>query len=131
MALFEKIGEFAPDYLLASHECADVIAIPVEPSNGVIARGTVMYRKSTGKYAPAAAANCTAENPLVILNVEVDTTADTTACEDCGAYRAGHFVAGRVKLAAGAAVTPAIAQVLRLQGIVFDQAVELAPEFDN
>ena len=50
--------------------------------------------------------------------------------EDAAAYRAGIFVDGAVKLAAGAALTDAIKVVLRGQNIVFDKK-ESVETFDN
>ena len=48
MSLFEVIGRSIPGYLLADPQGAELIAIPCEPGNGVIKRGTVVYRKSNG-----------------------------------------------------------------------------------
>ena len=128
--LYGLVTNSNPDWLLSSPENAEAIAVPVEPGNGVIERGTVLYRKASGMYAPASASECTVTNALVVLNTTVDSSANATIAEDVDAYRAGRFVYGRVKLAAGAAVTAAVAQVLRLQNIVFDQA-ENAAEFNN
>lgn len=134
MSLYETIGTSNPSYLLADPQNADVIGIPMEPGNGTVARGTVVYRKSTGLWAPAAAAQAVITNQLAILDETVDTTGvateDFTISEDARAFRAGHFVAGKVKLAADAALTDAVIVVLRNQGIVFDQMVSNAA-FDN
>ena len=75
--LYKKIGESAYTQLLADPQGADVIAIPCEPGNGEIKRGTVMYRKSTGLWAPAASGQVTTSNMLAVLNEDIDTgTAD-------------------------------------------------------
>lgn len=94
-----------------------------------------MYRKSSGLYAPAATAQVTASNQLVVLKEDVATGAapgsgKTATAEDAAAYRAGCFVDGAVKLAAGAAVTAAHKVILRGQNIVFD-VKETTGTFDN
>jgi hypothetical protein len=131
MSMYEVIGTNNPEYLLADPQGADIIAIPVEPGNGTIARGTVMYRKSTGLFAPAASGNATSSNFLVVLDESVNSSANMVIAEVARAFRAGRLIAGKVTLAAGADVTAAIALVLRQQGIVLDQATMTAAEFDN
>lgn len=130
MSLFETIGTNNPSYLMSDPQGADMIAIPCEPGNGTVKRGTVMYRKATGMYAPAAAANVVATNSLVVLDESVDTDANATIAEDARAFRAGRLIAGKVTLAADAAVTAEHALILRQQGIVLDQ-MENAEEFNN
>lgn len=120
--LYKKIGESAYTQLLADPQGADVIAIPCEPGNGEIPRGTVMYRKSTGLWAPAASGQVTTSNMLAVLNEDIDTgTAVTSAsvAEDAAAYRAGRFIDGKVKLASNGTLSDVNKVVLRLQGIVF------------
>lgn len=124
MSMYEEIGVSNPQYLLADPQGAEVIAIPLEPGNGVIARGTVMYRKANGMYAPAAAAEVTATNMLVVLNETVDTSAHQSIAEDASAYRAGRMILGKVTLKAGAALSAADQVVLRGQNIVFDQMAQ-------
>jgi hypothetical protein len=133
--MYDVIGTQAYVNLLADPQGADVISIPCEPGNGDITMGTVMYRKASGLYAPAAAANAVATNQLVVLGENVATgTAPASGvvavAEDAAAYRAGIFVDGAVKLAAGAALTDAIKVVLRGQNIVFDKK-ESVETFDN
>ena len=77
MSMYEVIGKNDPEYLLSDPQCADVFAISCEPGNGVVKRGTVMYRKTSGMYAPAASANVTASNMLAVL----DESVDGTTCE--------------------------------------------------
>ncbi len=129
--MYRTIGTNTPAYLLADPQGADIIAIPMEPGNGTVKRGTVVYRKSSGMYAPAASANVATTNYLAILDEDVNTSADLVIAEDARAYRAGRFIAGKVKLASDADLTAAHIVVLRKQGIVFDQMVDTAPEFDN
>lgn len=134
MSLYEIIGRNNPAYLLADPIGADVIAIPCEPGNGIVKRGTIVYRKDTGLWAPAAADNAIAANQLAVLDETVDTTgaqsAGATIAEDARAYRAGHFVKGKVMLKNDDAVTAAVEVVLRTQGIVFDQMAGTGT-FDN
>lgn len=124
--MYEVIGtkEYTP---LLSKTDGDVTSVPMESGNGTVARGTVVYRKSTGLWAPAESSNVTAANQLAVLDETVDTSGlhsgSITIAETARAYRAGHFVAGAVKLKAGAAVSAANAVVLRAQGIVFDPMV--------
>lgn len=131
MSMYEVIGTNNPAYLLHNPQGADVIAIPCEPGHGIVKRGTVMYRKASGLYAPAAAENVVGTNSLVVLDETVDTTASATIAEDARAYRAGRLIAGKVFLDADAALTPAMVVTLRQQGIVFGQMDETAPEFNN
>lgn len=131
MSLYQTIGTSSPTYLLADPEGASLMAIPCEAGNGTIPRGTVMYRKASGMWAPAAAANAIITNQLAVLNEDVDTTADAKIAEDASAYRAGRLLTSRVKLAGGAVLTAAVILVLREQGIFLDQMADDAPEFAN
>ena len=131
MSLYQTIGTSSPTYLLADPEGASLMAIPCEAGNGTIPRGTVMYRKASGMWAPAAAANAIITNQLAVLNEDVDTTADAKIAEDASAYRAGRLLTSRVKLAGGAALTAAVILVLREQGIFLDQMADDAPESAN
>lgn len=121
--MFEVIGRNNPTYLLADPQGADRIAIPCKPSNGVIGRGTVMYRGADGMWLPAAAAEAVDTNMLAVLDETVDTDANATIAEDAAAYRAGRLIAGKVTLKDGAALTAEVQLALRKQGIVFDQMV--------
>ena len=124
--LYTKIGESVYDQLLADPQGADMIAVPCEPGNGDIKRGTILYRKASGLWAPAAAAQIVNTNQLVVLNEAVSTgsapaSGETATAEDAAAYRAGCFIDGRVTLTADAALTEAHKVILRQQGIVFDK----------
>lgn len=134
-SLYEVIGTQTYANLLADPQGADVISIPCEPGNGDVPAGTVMYRKSSGMYAPAATAQITASYQLVVLKDATATgsapaSGETAVAEDAAAYRAGCFIDGVVKLAAGAALTDAHKVVLRAQGIVFDKK-EAVGTFNN
>lgn len=139
MSMFETIGTNDPKYLLAKPYDADVIGIPMQPGNGTVKRGTIVYRTETGLWAPAATGNVVTTNALAILDETVDTTgrvipgeddATLTIAEDARAFRSGHFVWGKVTLANDGTVTQAHAITLMRQGIVFDQMVSTAA-FDN
>lgn len=125
--LFGTIGTHAPSYLLASNYDADAISISVEPGNGTIPAGAVMYRKTGVLYAPAASANITDSNNLVVLRDDVDTTTSATVAVAAAAYRRAKFIAGKVLVKNGAdyeAISAAHAIVLRKQGM------ELSPMDD-
>lgn len=139
MSMYETIGTSTPETLLAKAYGADIIGIPCQPGNGIVKRGTIMYRTASGLWAPAATANVVTTNALAILDETVDTTGreipgedetTLTVAEDARAYRSGHFVWGKVTLANDGTVTQAHAIVLMRQGIVFDQMVSTAA-FDN
>lgn len=123
MSLYETIGTRSYENLLADVN-AETIAINMEPGNGVVKRGTIVYRKSTGFWAAAAAGDAVITNQLAVLDETVDTagipgTGSTTAAV-ARAFRTGCFLDGKVTLAADAAVTDAVKVVLRAQGIVFN-----------
>lgn len=126
--LYGTIGTHEPGYLLATSYNVDAISISVEPGNGVIPAGAVMYRKSGVLYAPAASANIATTNNLVVLRDDVDTTTSATVAVAAAAYRRAKFIAGKVLVNDGSnnysAITDAHAIVLRMQGL------ELSPMDD-
>lgn len=121
--LFGTIGTHEPSYLLADNVNTDAISISVEPGNGTIPAGAVMYRKTGVIYAPALAANIVETSNLVVLRDDVDTTTSATVAVAAAAYRKAKFIAGRVLLRDGAGsdsyspITDAQDVVLRKQGI--------------
>lgn len=124
--LYGVIGTSNTANLLADPQGADKIAIPCEPGNGDIPAGTLMYRKASGLWAPAASAQVVNTNQLAVLKEAVASGAapasgETAVAEDGLAYRAGCFIDGAVTLTAGAALTDAHKVILRQQGIVFDK----------
>lgn len=121
MSMYEVIGTNNPEYLLADPNGADLIAIPCKPGNGVIQRGTVMYRGEDGMWLPAEAAEAVDTHFLAVLDESVDTNASGEVAEDARAFRAGRLIAGKVTLKGGAEMTSAVQLALRKQGIVFDQ----------
>lgn len=128
--MYRVIGKKEFSYLLADPQGADVFTIPCEPENGTVKRGTVMVRKDTGLWAPAAAADVAETKMLCVIDEEVDTTRGAKVAEDARAYRAARLLYGKVTLAAGAALTAANMIVLRKQGFVFDRMEETGT-FDN
>lgn len=128
MALYGKVGSLNPTYLLSDPIGAEPIAIPCEPGAAIIEAGTIMYRKSTGLYAPATTTQMDGSYSLVVLAEDVDVTVSATVAEDAAAYRSGRFVRGKVKLAAGNAITAAYELILRQQNIVFDV---MTPEYSD
>lgn len=129
-SMYQVIGRSEKKNLACDPAGAQIIAIPCEPGNGVVARGTVVYRKESGMYAPAAAENVTETAYLAVLDEAVDTELDAKVAEDARAYRAGCLIRGAVTLAAGAQVTAAHETVLRKQGIVLSP-MESTQTFDN
>lgn len=123
--LYDVVGTSKYDQLLSDPKGTDPIFIPCKPGNGSVKRGTVMYREESGLWSPASNEEVTAEKQLVVLNETVETgdapgPGETATAPEAAAYRAGHFVAGRVTLKSDAALSEANKVVLRLQGIVFN-----------
>lgn len=129
--MYNVIGTNNPEYLLADPVGAEVIAISMEPGNGIISRGTIVYLKANGMYAPAAAAQADGTKYLAVLDETVNTSADMAVGDVARAYRAGRLIAGKVTLESGADVTAAVALILRKQGITLDHMDILAPDHDN
>lgn len=137
--LYETIRTSTPEHLLADPMNGHPIAVPMEMGNGEIARGTLLYRKDNGLWAPAATSNISSSYAFAVLNEKVDTgvTADASAVAPvAAAYQTGRFIDGKVLYYNSSAseyqsVGAAQKQVLGLQGIFFDQSVESAVEFDN
>lgn len=139
--LYGVIGQSTPEHLLADPMNGHPIAIPVEPGSGALDRGTLMYRKSTGFWAPAATANVVDTNMFAVLNEAVDggsapASGETAVAENAAAYQTGRFISGKVLYynTSGSKYdvpTLAMEAVLAGQGIFFDHSAESAPEFTN
>lgn len=129
--MYTTIGKWEPSYLLSDPQGAQVISIPCAPGNGVIQRGQIMKRGDNGMYAPAAAADITNANSLVVVDEVVDTTADENIAADARAYRAGRMIESKLLLSGGGTLTAAHKLVLRQQGILTDVLMEDAAEFNN
>ncbi len=115
------VGTLEPEYLLASDFHGHRIAVSLEPGNGTVKRGTVLYRKDNSVlYAPAASANITAGKDLVILGEEVDTDESATVAMSAMAYQSGDFLRGYVLQSDGETpITAAHEIVLRSLGFTF------------
>lgn len=120
-ALYSKIAEWNPDYLIADPMGCEKIAIPCEPGNGLCGRGVIMYRKASGLYAPATTTQMDGTYSLVVLDEPVDTDANLGVAEDAAAFRAGRLLYKHVVLKDGTDLTAAYELVLRQQGIVLKQ----------
>ena len=132
--MYQTIGRNDPTYLLADPSICEKVAIPVEPGNGQVARGTVMYRKANGMFTAATASDATAANYLVVIDEDVDTEADARVAEAAAAYRMGAVIRAKVLLKDGGPVTEAVALALRQQGIRLDPMDDWAEGenvFDN
>lgn len=121
--MYSVVDTFDFTYLCADPKDADVISVPVKPGNGVVNRGTVLFRGTNGQYEPAATGDVIATNNLVVLNETVDTSG--SVAEIAAVYRAGRLIGSKVTLAAGAALTEAHKVVLRAQGIKLDPAINV------
>ena len=105
----------------------------MEPGNGTVKRGMVVYRKASGFWAPAGNSQITTGYMLAVLNEEINTGTGTLA-ENAAAYQTGRFIDGKVfydNSGTPTKVTAAQKVALAKQGIFFDQSVESAGEFDN
>lgn len=130
MELYKKLGETLNEKLLADPIGADPIAIPMKPKQGTVKKGTIVFREANGLYSAAKEADAVITNSLAVLDETIDTDLDANVADVARAYRAGRLVESAVKLAADAAITPAVKLVLRNQGIMLDVADD-APQFNN
>lgn len=132
MKIFDTIGTKAEANLLADPRGADMIAVNLEPGNGALKAGTILYRKSSGLYAPATTSQLSTSYYLAILAADVETggTHDAIA-EDAAAYRQGRFIDGAVILKSGDALNASYKLALRLEGIVMTPDADTALTVDN
>lgn len=115
--LFKNLGQSPVETLEAGG--GKQIAVSMEPGNGTVKHGTVIYRKDSGLYAPAAAANIVTTNNLAVLVTDTDTDTSATVAEAAAAYISGELLAKDVVISDGETnLTAAQALVLRKQGIV-------------
>ena len=126
--LYGTIGTSTPECLLADPIGARPIAVPVEPGNGTLKRGTLLVRKSSGLWAPAATSDVANTNLFAVLNEEIESgasVADNPVAETAAAYETGRFIDGKVLYYKTADTkydvpTAAMKVVLARQGIFFD-----------
>lgn len=115
--LYKNIGQSVPETLEAGG--GKTIAVSMEPGNGTVKHGTVLYQKESGLYAPAAAANVITGNSLVVLRDDTDTDASATVAAPAAVYISGELLAKDVVLSDGETnLNAAQAHVLRKQGII-------------
>jgi len=124
MSLYKDYGENKVGELLYDVRGTEKIGVPLTPGQGTIARGTVIYRASTGMWNAAAAGDVVNTNMLAVLNTETDTDADKTISEDADAYRQGRFIDGKVTLKDAAELSDDNKVVLAYQGITFGREIE-------
>lgn len=136
--LFGTIGQSDVKALLATNTDAKPVAVSIEPGHGTIPYGCLIYRKSSGLYAPAAAGQISDSYNLLVLKDNVDTTTNAAIAVAAAAYERGEFLAGKVLKDDGnsgyEAVSAAEAIVLRRYGITFrpfDDWSEDDVEVDN
>lgn len=132
MDMYEVIGTSTPENLLEDPRGAEKIAVALQPGNGVLKAGCLLYKLSSGLYAPATTSQMSTSYDLVVLADNVDTgTGNSMVAEDASAYRSGRFIDGKVFLKAGDTITAAYKLVLRLMGIVMKVGAETTATVDN
>lgn len=132
MKIYDTIGIKAEANLLADPRGADKIAVNLEPGNGALKAGTILYRKSSGLYAPATTSQLSTSYYLAVLGEDADTgLAGSAISEDAVAFRAGRFIDGAVITAAGDELTAAYKLALRLEGIVLTPDAATTLTVDN
>lgn len=119
MSLFDTIGTKTYANLLADPEGANKIAVPVQPGQGKLLPGCLLYRNGN-MWLKATTSQISTSYALAVLADEVDTDANLLIAEDAAAYIAGKFIRGKVFLAAGDTITAAYELVLRLEGITLE-----------
>ena len=135
--LFGTIGQSDVKDLLATGNSRPV-AVSLEPGSVTLPAGVLIYRKSSGLYALAAAAQISASYNLLVLADDVDISTNAGIGVAAKAYESGCFKAGKVLKDDGnsgyEAVSAAEAIVLRQFGITFspfDDWNESDVEVDN
>lgn len=120
--LFGTLGQSDVKDLLATGD-SKAVAISLEPGSGTIPAGTLIYKKTNGFYAPAAAAQISTSYNLLVLKDDTDISTSAGIGIAAAAYESGCFKAGKVLKDDGnsgyEAVSAAEAIVLREFGITF------------
>lgn len=135
--LFGTIGQSDVKDLLATGNSRPV-AVNLEPGSVTLPAGALIYRKASGLYALAAAAQISASYNLLVLANDADISTSAGIAIAAKAYESGCFKAGKVLKDDGnsgyEAVSAAEAIVLRQFGITFapfDNWNEADVEVDN
>ena len=120
--LFGTIGQSDVKDLLATGNSRPV-AVNLEPGSVTLPAGALIYRKASGMYALAAAAQISASYNLLVLANDADISTSAGIAIAAKAYESGCFKAGKVLKDDGnsgyEAVSAAEAIVLRQFGITF------------
>ena len=120
--LFGTIGQSDVKDLLATGNSRPV-AVNLEPGSVTLPAGALIYRKASGLYALAAAAQISASYNLLVLANDADISTSAGIAIAAKAYESGCFKAGKVLKDDGnsgyEAVSAAEAIVLRQFGITF------------
>lgn len=115
--LFNTIGRSVPETLEAGG--GKQTAVSMEPGNGTVKHGTVLYRNSNGFYAPAAAGNITENDILVVLVEDTDTDKSDTVATPAAVYISGELLHKDVVLADGVTtLNAAQAHIMRKLGFI-------------
>lgn len=122
--LYKTIGQSVPETLEAGG--GKQVAISMEPGNGTVKHGTVLYRKSNGFYAPAAAGNITDDSILVLLVNDTDTDQSENVATPAAVYISGEMLYKDVVLADGVTtLNAAQAHIMRKLGFILAPLDEL------
>ena len=120
--LFGTIGQSDVKDLRATGNSRPV-AVNLEPGSVTLPAGALIYRKASGMYALAAAAQISASYNLLVLANDADISTSAGIAIAAKAYESGCFKAGKVLKDDGnsgyEAVSAAEAIVLRQFGITF------------
>ena len=120
--LFGTIGQSDVKGLLATGN-SRAVAVSLEPGSVTLPAGALIYRKSSGLYALAAAAQISASYNLLVLADAADISTNAGIAIAAKAYESGCFKAGKALKDDGnsgyEAVSAAEAIVLRQFGITF------------
>ena len=98
---------------------ADVVAVKLTASKGVLKRGTVLTGTPGGADFAALAAAADTTKALFVLADDVDTASETVGF----AYRTGHFNRGALIVDAAYTLTAADEELLRKSGILVSDAL--------
>ena len=118
--LNETVETAVPDGLFVDNiPVADVVAVKLTASKGVVKRGTVLTGTPGGADFEALAAAADAAKALFVLADDVDTANETVGF----AYRTGHFNRGALIVGSEYALTAADEELLRKSGILISEAL--------
>ncbi|SCJ81364.1 Uncharacterised protein [uncultured Flavonifractor sp.] len=121
--LDESLGTVGYDNLFVENVPeADVVAVKLAASQGVLARGTVVSGTPGGEDFAALAAAAEATKAIYVLADEVDT--GTSGAVVGIAYRTGHFNRAALAVKTEYTLTAADEEILRGKGILVSDALE-------